>query len=56
MPGAPSVVFAVVLLLSLAAPVVLYALVRAERGQREVMDREDAERAARRDTDDRERY
>ncbi|GAB3684546.1 hypothetical protein GCM10028857_13680 [Salinarchaeum chitinilyticum] len=48
----------VVLLLAvaLAAPLVLYYLVRAEHDQRETMDREAAERAARRDTpDDRER-
>ncbi|MFB6102468.1 MAG: hypothetical protein ABEJ73_07865 [Haloplanus sp.] len=42
----------VVLLLGLVAPLVLYWLVRAEHDDREVMDREAAERAARRDTDD----
>jgi len=46
--------FALVLLLALVAPLVLYYLVRAEHGEREEMDRESAERAARRDTRDRE--
>lgn len=41
------------LLLALLAPLVLYALVRAEGSEREEMDRETAERAARRDTDER---
>jgi type II secretory pathway pseudopilin PulG len=40
-------------LLAVVAPLVLYALVRAEHDDRQTMDREDAERAARRDTDDR---
>lgn len=44
-----------VLLLGLAAPLVLYALVRAEHGRREEMDREAAERYARRDTCERRR-
>jgi hypothetical protein len=38
------------LVLALVAPLVLYLLVRSERDQREEMDRESAERAARRDT------
>jgi hypothetical protein len=42
----------VVLLLAVGAPLVLYALVRAEHDEREVMDRSDAERAARRDVDE----
>jgi len=42
--------FVLVLVLALVAPLVLYYLVRAEHGQREQMDRESAERAARRDT------
>lgn len=46
--GAVLVVF---LLLAGAAPLVLYALVRAEHDQRETMDRDAAEQAARRDTD-----
>ncbi|MDS0259425.1 hypothetical protein NDI56_08475 [Haloarcula sp. S1CR25-12] len=37
-------------LVALGAPLLLYALVRAERDQRERMDRRDAERVARRDT------
>jgi hypothetical protein len=36
------------------APLALYALVRSEHNHRESMDRQSAERAARRDTDDRE--
>ncbi|WP_336135943.1 hypothetical protein [Natronomonas amylolytica] len=47
--GAILVVF---LLFAVAAPLVLYALVRAEHDQREEMSREEAERVARRDTDD----
>ncbi|WP_324663809.1 hypothetical protein [Haloarcula sediminis] len=39
----------VVALFAVGAPLVLYALVRAEHDQRERMDRADAERAARRD-------
>ena len=44
--------FLVVVLFALAAPLVLYALVRSERDQRVETDRETAERVARRDTDD----
>ncbi|WP_191906148.1 MULTISPECIES: hypothetical protein [unclassified Haloarcula] len=44
--------FVVVLLLALAAPLALYALVRSEHDQRVETDRETAERLARRDTDD----
>ncbi|WP_262180784.1 hypothetical protein [Haloarcula laminariae] len=45
-----SPLFAVVgLLLAVGVPLVLYALVRSEHDQRETMDREDAELAARRD-------
>ncbi|GAB3325925.1 MULTISPECIES: hypothetical protein [Haloplanus] len=54
MPGG-TVVLAVVLLFGLAAPLVLYWLVRAEHDDREVMDREAAERAARRDVNERDR-
>lgn len=43
----------VLLLAGVAFPLVLYLLVRAEHDQRETMDRESAERAARRDTPDR---
>jgi multisubunit Na+/H+ antiporter MnhG subunit len=46
--------FVLVALVGLAAPLVLYYLVRAEHDQREEMDRQSAERAARRDTRDRE--
>lgn len=42
--------FVLVLVLGLVAPLVLYYLVRAEHENREEMDRESAERAARRDT------
>lgn len=41
-----------VLLFALAAPLVLYALVRSEHDQREEMSREDAERTARCDRRD----
>jgi multisubunit Na+/H+ antiporter MnhG subunit len=41
-----------VFVLAVAAPLVLYWLVRAEHDDRERMDRRDAERAARRDTDE----
>lgn len=45
--------FVVVLLLALVAPLVLYALVRGEHDEREEMRRAEAERAARRDTEER---
>lgn len=45
-------VVALVLLLAFAAPLVLYVLVRQEHDAREEMDRETAERTARRDTRD----
>ena len=44
--------FLVVVLLAVAAPLALYALVRSEHDQRVETDRETAERLARRDTDD----
>lgn len=40
------------LLGGLVFPVVLYVLVRAEHDKRETMNREEAERVARRDTDE----
>jgi hypothetical protein len=40
------------LLFGLAAPLLLYLLIRAEHGNREVMDRAAAERVARRDLSD----
>jgi multisubunit Na+/H+ antiporter MnhG subunit len=46
--------FVLVVVIGLLAPLVLYYLVRAEHDQREQMDRQSAERAARRDTRDRE--
>ena len=52
---AGTVVLAVVLLFGLVAPLILYRLVRAEHDDREGMDREAAERAARRDVDERDR-
>lgn len=50
---AASGVFVVFALLAVAAPFALYYFVRAEHDGREEMDRRDAERAARRDTRDR---
>ena len=50
--GAPELLVAPLMLL---LPLALYALVRAERRNRATMRREDAERAARRDTRDDER-
>lgn len=47
-----SIALVVFLAIALAAPFVLYVLVRSE-GESEEMDREEAERAARRDIDDR---
>ena len=47
--GAVLVVF---LAIAIGGVLLLYALVRAEHDQRETMDREAAERAARRDTRD----
>ncbi|MFB6195910.1 MAG: hypothetical protein ABEI80_07040 [Haloplanus sp.] len=44
-----------VMVLAVGAPLLLYALVRAEHVDREVMDRDAAERVARRDVDDDER-
>jgi multisubunit Na+/H+ antiporter MnhG subunit len=43
-----------VLLLAVVAPIALYYLVRAEHDERETMERNEAERTARRDTRDRE--
>ncbi|WP_255149954.1 hypothetical protein [Halorarius halobius] len=45
-------VFVLFALLALAFPVLLYLAVRSEHDQRREMDREEAERAARRDTRD----
>jgi hypothetical protein len=45
-------VLGLVLLLGIAGPLVLYVLVRSEHDDRDRMDRSNAERAARRDTDD----
>jgi len=42
-----------VLLVGLASPLVLYVLVRNEQDNRETMDRDAAEQAARRDTRER---
>jgi multisubunit Na+/H+ antiporter MnhG subunit len=47
--------FVIALLLALILPLALYVLVRAEHDEREEMDRESAERVARRDTHDGER-
>lgn len=43
----------IIFLLAIVAPIVLYVLVRSEHDQRETMDRQEAEQAARRDTPDR---
>ena len=45
-------IFALVLLLSVGGGLLLWAAVDSEKNQRRVMDRESAERAARRDTDE----
>ncbi|MEF8840219.1 MAG: hypothetical protein V5A62_01145 [Haloarculaceae archaeon] len=55
MTAAGAAMVVVVLLLALLLPLALYFLVRAEHEGREEMDRESAERVARRDTDQRER-
>ncbi|RMB23891.1 hypothetical protein [Haloplanus aerogenes] len=55
MAGGGGVLVLVFLLLGVGGPLLLYWLVRAEHENREVMDRDAAERAARRDTDDRDR-
>lgn len=47
---APVVALAVVG--AIVAPIVLYVLVRSEHDRRETMDRADAERRARRDTEE----
>lgn len=52
MSSTGGLVFVLFVAVALAAPLVLYVLVRAE-GETEEMDREEAERAARRDIDDR---
>ena len=46
--------FILVFLFAVVAPFVLYYFVRAERDQREAMDRETAERTVRQDTDNHE--
>jgi hypothetical protein len=45
--------FVLVLLVAFAAPLALYLLVRSEHDGREEMSRAEAERAARRDTEER---
>ena len=50
---AAGVMLVLVLLISLIGGLILYSLVRAEHDQRETMDRDQAEQAARRDTSDR---
>jgi hypothetical protein len=49
-----ALLFVLALALSVGGGLVLYALVRREHDDRERMDRAEAERAARRDTDGRE--
>ena len=43
---------ALLVLVALCAPFVLYYAVRAEHGKHDTLDREQAERVARRDTDE----
>jgi uncharacterized protein HemX len=50
-----AVVVLAFLALGIGGGLVLYLLVRAEHDKRETMDRRDAERAARRDSDERRR-
>jgi hypothetical protein len=52
MAGAEAGVVLLGLVFGLGAPLVLYALVRAEHDDREVMDRAAAERSARKDVED----
>ncbi|WP_338741236.1 hypothetical protein [Haloplanus salilacus] len=52
MAGAEAGVVLLVFAVGIGASLLLYALVRAEHDEREVMDREAAERTARRDVDD----
>ncbi|SFL65398.1 hypothetical protein SAMN04487950_4497 [Halogranum rubrum] len=52
MAGEFGLVFVLVLALALLGPLVLYALVSAETTDLPVMDRDSAERIARRDVDD----
>ncbi len=51
MAGA-SLLVGILLVVAIGLPLVLYVAVRAERDQRETMDRNAAEREARRDTRD----
>lgn len=53
MSAAAGAIVVLFLLLSLGAGLVLYRLVRAEGADRDVLSRQEAERAARRDTQDR---
>ena len=55
MTAAGAALVVVVLLLAVILPFALYVLVRAEHDERREMDRESAERVARRDTRERER-
>jgi uncharacterized protein HemX len=52
MAGGGAGVVLLFLVLGIGGPLLLYWLVRAEHDDREVMDREPAERTARRDVDD----
>ncbi|WP_181686409.1 hypothetical protein [Halorhabdus salina] len=47
---AAGVIVVLVLVIGVAFPIVLYALVRGEHDKRDTMTREEAERTARRDT------
>ncbi len=53
MAVASTTLFALVFLLAVITPLVLYYLVRTEHSQRTTMTREDAEKTARQDTQDR---
>lgn len=52
MAAVGSIAIFLVVLLAIAFPIALYYLIRSEHDQRERMDRETAERTARRDRDD----
>ncbi|WP_440988550.1 hypothetical protein [Haloarchaeobius baliensis] len=46
---------ALILLFAVVAPLLLYALIQSETSESEVLDRAEAERRVRNDTDDRDR-
>ncbi|WP_198661987.1 hypothetical protein [Halorussus litoreus] len=52
MPAIGIAIFVLFLFVAVGGGLVLYWAVRAEHGRREVLDRDSAEQAARRDTDE----